>query len=52
MTGARETKDFLRYTKPNVSKKEQTSQKVFIAPIQDQEKSGPKWGSPSKNNAW
>ena len=41
--GARETQDFLRYSKRNVMVKSPTSNKVFIAPLKPHECTGPKF---------
>ena len=43
-----ETKDFERYRKVN---NKPTSTKIFIKPVGQNEKTGPKWGSPTNQNA-
>jgi hypothetical protein len=45
LTGKKEERDFVRYTKQNVGTKEATSRKVFIQPVVGGEKTGPKWGA-------
>ena len=39
------SEDFTRYSKRNVTDKAPTSRKVFIQPLSDKDKSGPKFGS-------
>ena len=41
--GQNETADFVRYSKRNVMTKSPTSNKVFIKPLADTEKTGPKF---------
>lgn len=41
--GKNETADFLRYSRRNVMTKSPTSNKVFIQPLKDVEKTGPKF---------
>jgi len=44
----KETSDFVRYSRRNVLMKSPTSDKVFIQPLSDREKSGPKFRPAAK----